>query len=87
MDDSISDSPIPDAASTTENLPFTTAHGSSFFIGDSQGDISSSSYNTDCQSKDGLAGSYCYASIGVSPGELQAPPAGRSTPNGGFLLR
>ncbi|KAI4831357.1 hypothetical protein KUCAC02_000903, partial [Chaenocephalus aceratus] len=66
-DGSISSSPILEAATTTEDPAFFTAQGSSFFIGDAQGDSSSLSYNTECQS--------------ATPPEVQAPPAGRSTPN------
>lgn len=76
-DASISGSSVP-----AEDPSFVTARGSSFFIGDAQGDISSVSSNADSQSKDGLFGSYCYTSTGATPPELHAPPAGRSTPNG-----
>ncbi|KAM9334363.1 serine/threonine-protein kinase 11-interacting protein [Symphorus nematophorus] len=79
-DASISSSPILQAATTTEDPTFVTAQGSSFFIGDGQGDTSSLSYNTDCQSKEDLAGSYHYTA-GATPPEVQAQPAGRSTPN------
>ncbi|XP_034061378.1 serine/threonine-protein kinase 11-interacting protein isoform X1 [Gymnodraco acuticeps] len=80
-DGSISSSPILEATATTEDPAFFTAQGSSFFIGDAQGDSSSLSYNTECQSKEDLAGSYCYTATGATPPEVQAPPAGRSTPN------
>ncbi|XP_010783732.1 serine/threonine-protein kinase 11-interacting protein [Notothenia coriiceps] len=84
-DGSISSSPILEAATTTTEDPaFFTAQGSSFFIGDAQGDSSSLSYNTECQSKEDLAGSYRYTAAGATPPEVQAPPAGRSTPNGGL---
>ncbi len=86
-DASISSSPIVEATTTTEDPTFITAQGSSFFIADGQGDTSSLSYNTDCQSKEDLAGSYHYTATGATPPEVQAHPAGRSTPNGGFLLR
>lgn len=76
-DASISSSSVP-----AEDPSFVTARGSSLFIGDVQGDISSVSSNADSQSKDGLFGSYCYTSTGATPPELHAPPAGRSTPNG-----
>ncbi|KAK5847903.1 hypothetical protein PBY51_016995 [Eleginops maclovinus] len=59
----------------------TQTAGSSFFIGDAQGDSSSLFYNTECQSKEDLAGSYRYTATGATPPEVQAPPAGRSTPN------
>ncbi|XP_044043779.1 serine/threonine-protein kinase 11-interacting protein isoform X2 [Siniperca chuatsi] len=80
-DASISSSPIFEAATTTEDPTFITAQGSSFFIGDGQGDTSSLSYSTECQSKEDLAGSYHYTSTGATPPEVQAQPAGRSTPN------
>lgn len=80
-DGSISSSPILEAATTTEDPAFFTAQGSSFFIGDAQGDSSSLSYNTECRSKEDLAGSYRYTATGATPPEVQAPPAGRSTPN------
>lgn len=83
-DGSISSSPILDAATATEDPTFITAQGSSFFIGDGQGDTSSLSYNTDCQSKEDLAGSYHYTATGATPPEVQ--PAGRSSPNGQFVL-
>lgn len=81
-DVSISGSSLPEAGTTTEDPTFITAQGSSFFIGDGQGDVSSISSNADSQSKDGLFGSYCYTSTGATPPELHAPPAGRSTPQG-----
>ncbi|KAK1876486.1 Serine/threonine-protein kinase 11-interacting protein [Dissostichus eleginoides] len=83
-DGSISSSPILEAATTTEDPAFFTAQGSSFFIGDAQGDSSSLSYNTECRSKEDLSGSYRYTATGATgatPPEVQAPPAGRSTPN------
>ncbi|XP_029696317.1 serine/threonine-protein kinase 11-interacting protein [Takifugu rubripes] len=80
-DVSISGSSLPEAGTTTEDPTFITAQGSSFFIGDGQGDVSSISSNADSQSKDGLFGSYCYTSTGATPPELHAPPAGRSTPH------
>lgn len=79
-DGSISSSPILDAATTTEDPSFITAQGSSFFIGDGPGDTSSLSYDTVCQSKEDLAGSYHYTATGATP-PVHAQPAGRSTPN------
>lgn len=81
-DASNSSSSVPEAGTTAEDPTFVTARGSSFFIGDAQGDVSSVSSNADSQSKDGLFGSYCYTSTGATPPELHAPPAGRSTPHG-----
>ena len=84
-DGSISSSPILDAATTaTEDPTFITAQGSSFFIGDGPGDTSSLSYNTDCQSKEDLAGSYRYTAAEATPPEVQ--PAGRSSPKGPFVF-
>ncbi|KAI3366106.1 hypothetical protein L3Q82_009934, partial [Scortum barcoo] len=83
-DASISSSPILEAAITTGDPTFVTAQGSSFFIRDGQGDTSSLSYNTDCQSKEDLAGiwlGYHYTATGATPPEVQAQPVGRSTPN------
>ncbi|KAK2857023.1 hypothetical protein Q5P01_005758 [Channa striata] len=80
-DGSISSSPIPEAAITTEDPTFVTAQGSSFFIGDHPGDTCSLSDNTDCQSKEDLAGSYHYTAAGVTPPDFQIQPVGRSTPN------
>ncbi|XP_054480058.1 serine/threonine-protein kinase 11-interacting protein isoform X3 [Anoplopoma fimbria] len=79
-DAGIGSSPVLDAATATEDQTFMTAQGSSFIIGDDQGDTSSLSYNTDYQSKEDLAGSYRYTTTGTPPA-VQAPPAGRSTPN------
>ena len=85
-DGSISSSPILEAAATTTEDPaFFTAQGSSFFIGDAEGDSSSLSYNAECRGKEDLAGSYRYTATGATPPEVQAPPAGRSTPNGGLI--
>nr|XP_046238382.1 serine/threonine-protein kinase 11-interacting protein isoform X4 [Scatophagus argus] len=80
-DASISSSPVLEAATTTQDPTFITAQGSSFFIGDGQGDTSSLSYNTDCYSKEDLAGSYRYTAVGATPPEVQAQPAGGSTSN------
>lgn len=71
-DASVSSSPILEAAVTTEDptLPFVTAQDTSFFIGESDGDTSaerSISRNTECQSKEDLAGSYCYGATGAMP--------------------
>ncbi|XP_078099705.1 serine/threonine-protein kinase 11-interacting protein isoform X7 [Sander vitreus] len=78
-DGSISSSPILGAATTTEDPAFVTAQGSSFFIGDVQGDTSSLSYKSECQSKEDLAGSYHYIATGATPPEVKAQPEGRST--------
>ncbi|XP_059183624.1 LOW QUALITY PROTEIN: serine/threonine-protein kinase 11-interacting protein [Centropristis striata] len=84
-DASISSSPILEAATATtateEDPSFFTAQGSSFFIGDGPTDTSSLSYNTECQSKEDLAGSYRYTAASATPPEVQAPPARSSTPN------
>ncbi|XP_022617624.1 serine/threonine-protein kinase 11-interacting protein isoform X1 [Seriola dumerili] len=80
-DASISSSPILETATTTEEPTFVTAQGSSFFIRDAPSDTYSLSYNTECQSKEDLAGSYHYTTTGATPPEVQAQPAGRSTPN------
>ncbi|XP_039997864.1 serine/threonine-protein kinase 11-interacting protein isoform X2 [Xiphias gladius] len=80
-DASISSSPILETATTTGDPTFVTAQGSSFFTGDGPGDNYSISYNTECQSKEDLAGSYHYTATGATPPEVQAQPTGRSTPN------
>ncbi|XP_070711928.1 serine/threonine-protein kinase 11-interacting protein isoform X3 [Pempheris klunzingeri] len=80
-DASISSSPNLETATTTEDPTFLTAQGSSFFIGDGQGVTTSLSYNTDCQSREDLAGSYKYTATGATPPEVQALLARRSTPN------
>ncbi|XP_074482840.1 serine/threonine-protein kinase 11-interacting protein isoform X3 [Sebastes fasciatus] len=78
-DGSLSSSPVLEAATATEDPTFVTAQGSSFFTGDDQGDTSSLSYHTECQSKEDLVGSYHYTATGATPTEVQ--PSGRSTPN------
>ncbi|XP_011482066.1 serine/threonine-protein kinase 11-interacting protein [Oryzias latipes] len=83
-DASFSNSPIQEAAVTTTDPTFVTARGSSFFIGDGPGDTSSLSSNTDCQSKEELAGSYHYTVTGATPPLV--PPTGRSTPKGDLDL-
>eukprot|EP00064_Thunnus_orientalis_P008383 superscaffoldBa00000993_g8406 len=80
-DASISSSPIPEAAVTTEDPTFVTAQGSSFFIGEGQSDTCSLSYNTECQSKEDLAGSYRYTALDATPPGVQSQPTGRATPN------
>lgn len=80
-DASISSSPIPEAAVTTEDPTFVTAQGSSFFIGEGQSDTCSLSYNTECQSKEDLAGSYRYTALDATPPGIQSQPTGRATPN------
>ncbi|KAM6893733.1 serine/threonine-protein kinase 11-interacting protein [Xenentodon cancila] len=77
-DASISSSPIQETATTADDPTFVTAQGSSFFIGDGPDDTSNLSYNTDCQSKEDLAGSYHYTLTGATPPAGQ--PTGRSTP-------
>ncbi|KAM9328061.1 serine/threonine-protein kinase 11-interacting protein isoform 2-T2 [Pholidichthys leucotaenia] len=81
MDDGNRNSPILDAPSTTEESAFLTAQGSSFFIGDSPGQSSSSLSNMECQSKEDLAGSYRYFAAGTTPPQGQSQPTGRATPN------
>uniref|UniRef100_UPI0037E8D0BE serine/threonine-protein kinase 11-interacting protein n=1 Tax=Semicossyphus pulcher TaxID=241346 RepID=UPI0037E8D0BE len=87
-DASISSSPILEATANTDDPTFITAQGSSFFTADGQGDASSSGifYNTDCQSKEELAGSYHYTAAGATPPEVQDKPAGRAALNGGLDL-
>ncbi|XP_024144725.1 serine/threonine-protein kinase 11-interacting protein [Oryzias melastigma] len=78
-DVSFSNSPVHEAAATTTTDPtFVTARESSFFIGDEPGDTSSLSSNTDCQSREELAGSYHYTVTGATP--PLAPTLGRSIP-------
>nr|XP_020470912.1 serine/threonine-protein kinase 11-interacting protein isoform X2 [Monopterus albus] len=76
-DVSINSSPALETATTTEDSYFTTAQGSSFFIEDAPGNTCSLSNNTECQSKEDLAGSYHYDPTG----EVDFQPAGISTPN------
>lgn len=85
-DASNSSSPVPDAATATEESVFVTAHGSSFFIGESPGRTSRLSYNSECQSKEDLAGSYRYSATGATPPQVQAQPAGRAIPSGECAL-
>ncbi|XP_040888609.1 serine/threonine-protein kinase 11-interacting protein isoform X2 [Toxotes jaculatrix] len=80
-DASISSSPILESVTTVEDPTFVTAQGSSFITRDDAGDTYSLSYNTECQSKEDLAGSYHYTATGATPPEVQAHPAGRSAPN------
>ncbi|XP_062270667.1 LOW QUALITY PROTEIN: serine/threonine-protein kinase 11-interacting protein [Scomber scombrus] len=80
-DASISSSPILESAITTEDPTFVTAQGSSFFIKEGQSDTCSLSYNTDCQSKEDLAGSYRYSALDGTPPEVQSQPAERASPN------
>ncbi|KAF0045717.1 hypothetical protein F2P81_002246 [Scophthalmus maximus] len=75
---SLSSSPILETSTATEDPTFATAQGSSFLNGDENDSLS---YNTECQSKEDLAGSYHYTSIGATTPEVQAQPSGRSTPN------
>ncbi|XP_041834979.1 serine/threonine-protein kinase 11-interacting protein isoform X2 [Melanotaenia boesemani] len=77
-DASNSSSPILETATTTGDATFVTAQGSSFFIGDGLGDTSSLSYNTGCQSKEELAGSYHYSPTGCTPPQVK--PTSRFTP-------
>ncbi|TNN70296.1 Serine/threonine-protein kinase 11-interacting protein [Liparis tanakae] len=76
--DGIRSSPVLEAATSAEESAFLTAQASSFFTGDDRGDASSLS--TEIHGKEELAGSYRYVATGTPP-EVQAPPAGRSTPN------
>ena len=85
-DASVSSSPILRAATTTEDPTFITAQGSSFFTETGRGDTSGISYNTDCQSKEDLAGSYHYTAESATPPDVHTHPAGRSTPNGEFII-
>ncbi|KAG7239293.1 hypothetical protein INR49_029258 [Caranx melampygus] len=77
-DASISSSPILETAVTTGDPTFFTAQGTTFFT---PGDTSSLSYSTECQSKEELAGSYHYTITGATSLDVEAHPAGRSTPN------
>lgn len=78
----MSGTPVLGAATTMEEPNFVTAQGSSFFVGDGQADISGLSYTTDSQSKEDLAGSYCYTSVAATPPEVRAHHAERAAPNG-----
>lgn len=78
----MSGTPVLGAAATTEDANFVTAQGSSFFTGDDQADISGLSYTTDSQSKEDLAGSYCYTSVAATPPEVRAHHAERAAPHG-----
>lgn len=80
-DASSSSSPIPEAVTVAEESMFVTAQGSSFFIGDSPSQTSRLSCNSECQSREDLAGSYHYTTTGATPPQVQAHPAKRSTPN------
>uniref|UniRef100_UPI003AB0FC4F serine/threonine-protein kinase 11-interacting protein n=1 Tax=Centroberyx gerrardi TaxID=166262 RepID=UPI003AB0FC4F len=89
-DASLSSSPILEASTTIEapTSSFVTAQGSSFFIGESEGDTwagRSLSYSTDCQSKEDLAGSYHYTATGATPppgrSQVQVQHADRSSPS------
>ncbi|XP_012714356.2 serine/threonine-protein kinase 11-interacting protein isoform X1 [Fundulus heteroclitus] len=72
----ISSSLILDTAITSVDPSFVTAQGTSFFIGEASDDTSSLSYNTECQSKEDLAGSYHYSITGATP-----PPAEPTGPS------
>ncbi|XP_034533610.1 serine/threonine-protein kinase 11-interacting protein isoform X2 [Notolabrus celidotus] len=87
-DASISSSPLHESTANTEDQTFVTAQGSTFYIGDGQGDTSSSSvfYNTESQSKEELAGSYHYSAAGATPPEVPAQPAGRANLTDGLDL-
>lgn len=78
----MSGTPVLGAVTTTEDPDFVTAQGSSFFTGDGQADISGLSYATDSQSKEDLAGSYCYTSVAATPPEVRAHHAERAAPTG-----
>ncbi|XP_029927508.1 serine/threonine-protein kinase 11-interacting protein isoform X2 [Myripristis murdjan] len=76
-DASLSGSPMLEAATTVEDPTpsFVTAQGSSFFIGDGEDDTWAErrlSYNTECQSKEDLAGSYHYTDAATTPPEGQS---------------
>ncbi|XP_069376913.1 serine/threonine-protein kinase 11-interacting protein isoform X2 [Paralichthys olivaceus] len=77
-DVSFSSSPTLESGTATQDPTYVTAQGSSFFNGD---DTHSLSYNTDCQSKEDLAGSYHYTAICATPPDVQAEPAERPSPN------
>ncbi|XP_020497825.2 serine/threonine-protein kinase 11-interacting protein isoform X1 [Labrus bergylta] len=87
-DASISSSPILESTANTEDQTFITAHGSTFYIEDGQGGTASSGvfYNTECQSKEELAGSYRYNTAGATPPDVQSQPAGRPDLNDGLDL-
>lgn len=76
--------PIPGASATVDDPDFVTAQGSSFFVGDGPADISGLSYATDSQSKEELAGSYCYTSVAATPPEVHAHQAESAAPHGEF---
>ncbi|XP_034034142.1 serine/threonine-protein kinase 11-interacting protein [Thalassophryne amazonica] len=83
-DVSVSSSPIVEAATTSDDptTSFVTARGSSFFIGDGEGDtwpVHDLTSISKSQSKEELAGSYHYTTINDTPPEVQY--AGRSSPN------
>ncbi|KAM3585336.1 uncharacterized protein V6R79_014870 [Siganus canaliculatus] len=84
-DSRVSGSPVEPTA-TTEDPSFVTAQGSSFFIGDGPGDTSSLSYNTDCQSKEDLAGSYHYSTLDATPPGVDAQPPRRAASSDGLDL-
>ncbi|XP_026218660.1 serine/threonine-protein kinase 11-interacting protein isoform X2 [Anabas testudineus] len=85
-DGSISSSPILETAIASEDPTFATAQGSSFFIGDRPSETCSLSDNTDCQSREDLAGSYHYTATGSTPPDVQPQPAGRSDLKDGLDL-
>ncbi|XP_047210933.1 serine/threonine-protein kinase 11-interacting protein isoform X2 [Girardinichthys multiradiatus] len=74
----ISSSLIPETAITSADPSFVTAQGTSFFIGDTPDDTSSLSFNTECPSKEDLAGSYHYSIPAATP--PPAEPTGSSVP-------
>ncbi|XP_054636841.1 serine/threonine-protein kinase 11-interacting protein isoform X2 [Dunckerocampus dactyliophorus] len=76
VDACMSSSPAPEEAAITEDTAFFTAHGSAFFAEEVGADRCCLSYHADSQSKEDLAGSYCYAAISSTPPGIQ--PAGRS---------
>ncbi|KAF7657036.1 hypothetical protein LDENG_00032760 [Lucifuga dentata] len=88
-DNSISSSPVLEAATTTQDTTpsFATAQGISFFIGEDEGDTCadrSISCSMESQSKEDLAGSYRYSATGTTlPAGHHQPlsqHAGRSMP-------
>ncbi|CAJ1086801.1 serine/threonine-protein kinase 11-interacting protein isoform X3 [Xyrichtys novacula] len=80
LTNSSSKSSSPTLEANTEDQTFVTAQGSTFYIGDEQGDTSSSSafYNIENQNKDELAGSYHYDASGATPPQVPAQQAGRT---------
>nr|XP_057907538.1 serine/threonine-protein kinase 11-interacting protein isoform X2 [Doryrhamphus excisus] len=72
----ISSSPAAEEPAAMKDTAFFTAQGSSFFAEEVGADPCCLSYHGDTQSKEDLAGSYCYAAISSTPPGIQ--PAGRT---------